>query len=168
MKNWKIGTRISAGFAAIIVIAMTFGFFAYTRIGVINRSSVEITGDCLPSAYMAGQIQSNVQRTMNLLLQHAIANDKPEMDRVDGEIRDLRANTQEWLAKYEKLLSADEDRRLFAELVSARNAFWAAGDEVLRISRLGTAEAKKRADGAYTSAAAARETAGSCRPRDCV
>jgi CHASE3 domain sensor protein len=30
MKNWKIGTRIAAGFAAVIVIAITLGIFAYT------------------------------------------------------------------------------------------------------------------------------------------
>ena len=32
MKNWKIGTRIGAGFAAVIAIAMVLALFAYSRI----------------------------------------------------------------------------------------------------------------------------------------
>jgi CHASE3 domain sensor protein len=36
MKNWKIGTRISSGFAAVIAIAMLLGAFAYSKVNTIN------------------------------------------------------------------------------------------------------------------------------------
>ncbi len=151
MNNFKIGTRIAAGFAAVIVITMTLGAFAYSRIGIINASSVDISGNSLPSVYIVGQIHSNVERVMSLLLQHAISNDPQEMARIDAEIKDMRARNGEWMLKYEKLFSNDEDRRLYAEIVAARNAFWDVADGMLRISRLGTVEANKKAiDMAYT------------------
>jgi methyl-accepting chemotaxis protein len=39
MKNLKIGTRITAGFTAVIALAITLGIFAYGQIGVINAGS---------------------------------------------------------------------------------------------------------------------------------
>ncbi len=110
MKNWKIGIRISAGFAAVIVLAMALGIFAYSQIGIINKSSVEISGNSLPSVHYVGQVHSNVERLMSLMLQHAIASDPQEVIRADAEIKELRANNAECLAAYEKLLSDDKDR----------------------------------------------------------
>ena len=145
MKNWKIGTRITAGFAAVIVIAMALGIFAYSRIGLINQRSTDISANSLPSVYTAGQLHSNTERLMSLILQHSIANDPEEMARVDGEIRDLRMQNAQAKAAYEKLFSNDKDRELYATVVASQKAFWEVGEEVLRISRLGTAEANKRA-----------------------
>jgi hypothetical protein len=44
MKNWNIGTRISAGFAAVIAIAMLLGEFADSRVGAICKSSNDVSG----------------------------------------------------------------------------------------------------------------------------
>ena len=41
MKNWKIGVRIAAGFGLVIAIALALGIFAYSRIGVIEKSSAD-------------------------------------------------------------------------------------------------------------------------------
>ena len=61
MNNWNIGTRITAGFAAVILIAAALGMFAYTQVGNINRSSVEISEHSLPSVYMVGAIKANME-----------------------------------------------------------------------------------------------------------
>jgi len=145
MKNWKIRTRISAGFAAVILIAGALGIFAYSRIGIINASSNDVSGNSLPSVYIIGQLHSNIERLMSVVMQHAVSNDKQEMEDRDAEIRDIRARNSEWMAKYEKLFSNDEDRRLFSEIVAAREAFWKMGEEVLRVSRIGTDAANKQA-----------------------
>jgi len=145
MNNWKIGTRISAGFTAVTLIAGVLGIFAYSRIGIINASSNDVSGNSLPSVYIIGQLRSNIERLMSVITQHAVSNDKQEMEDRDAEIRDIRARNAEWIAKYEKLFSNDEDRRLFAELLAARDAFWKVGDEVLRVSRIGTDAANKQA-----------------------
>jgi len=49
MKNWKIGKRIGAGFGAVIAIAMALGLFAYSRVGLIESSSNNITASKLPT-----------------------------------------------------------------------------------------------------------------------
>lgn len=145
MKNWKIGVRISAGFAAVIVIAMALGIFAYSQIGIINRSSVDISGNALPSVHNVGLVHSNVERVMSLVLQLAIANDKQEVEHVDAEIRELRSNSTGFLANFEKLISTDNDRELLRQYNAARKSFYEVTEEALRLGRIGTPEAKKRA-----------------------
>jgi CHASE3 domain sensor protein len=49
MKNWKIRTRIMAGFGVLIAIALTLGVFAYKEIGAIHRTTIDVTGNFLPS-----------------------------------------------------------------------------------------------------------------------
>jgi methyl-accepting chemotaxis protein len=146
MKNWKIGLRISAGFAAVIAVAMALGIFAYSQVGRINASANDVARNSLPSVSVMGKIHSNTEGIMRLILQHAISNDKQEMASIDAEIAANRTDNGQLLARYEKeLFSNDEDRRLFAALIDARKAFWAVGDEVLKVSRLGTAAANKKA-----------------------
>jgi methyl-accepting chemotaxis protein len=146
MKNWKIGTRIGAGFAAVIAVAMALGIFAYSQVGRINASANDVARNSLPSVSVMGKIHSNTNGIMRLILQHAVSNDKQEMASIDAQIAANRTDNGQLMARYEKeLFSNDEDRRLFAALTDARKAFWAVGDEVLRTSRLGTAASNKKA-----------------------
>ena len=145
MSNWTVGTRIRAGFGAVILITLMVGFFAYAKVGQIDKTSVAITGDSLPSVYFIGRIHTNAERAMGMVLQHAASNDAEVMARSDAEIRDLRTDTAQWMSKYEKLPTTDKDRELFGVLSEGRKSFWDAADEVLRVSRTGTVEAKRRA-----------------------
>jgi methyl-accepting chemotaxis protein len=145
MKNLKIATRIGAGFAAVILITVALGLFAYSRIESINKNSTDISENSLPSVYVVGQIHSNAERIMGLLMAHAQSSDAQEMAHIEAEIRDVRTQNSQLMARYEKLFSNDKDRQMYAEMVSAGNAFWEAEEAFLPVSRIGTAEANKRA-----------------------
>jgi len=146
MKNWKIGTRITAGFAAIIAIAMTLGVFAYSQIGSINKNAVNIADNSLPSVHLIGQVQTNTEQAMRLVLQHITSLDKAEMSSVDETIRSSRSETSKLISKYEKeLVSNDRDRELLASMNARREEFWNVAEEALKISRLGTVESNKAA-----------------------
>jgi methyl-accepting chemotaxis protein len=145
MNNRKIGTRIAAGFAAVITIAVILGMFAYIRVGVIHESATNISANSLPSVFVIGQIQSHLEQTYSLLLQHAIASNKEEMNRIDADIQTVKSQNGQLFARYETLFSNDKDKELYENLKAARNAYWAEADEMLRVSRIGTVEANKQA-----------------------
>jgi methyl-accepting chemotaxis protein len=146
MKNWKIGTRITAGFATIIVIALTLGIFAYSQIGNINRDANNIVRNSLPSVYVMGQIHFNTESTMRLILQHVTSVSKEEMASLDAEITNARSANNALLTKYEKeLVTNDKDREFLAALNASRVAFRAVADRVLEMSRIGTPEANQSA-----------------------
>ena len=62
MKDWKIGTRIAAGFAIVILIAAALGFFAYGEVGEIEKTSGQVTAKTLPKLFLVGQIQKKAIR----------------------------------------------------------------------------------------------------------
>ena len=145
MNNWNIGTRISAGFGAVILIATTLGLFAYSRISTIHAHSTSVTDDALPSVYTIGQIQANTGTAFNLELQHINAGDKNEMARIDTELQELRSRNSTLYAAYEKMFTNDKDKELFGILSAARLSFNAAADEIFKVSRIGTTAAKQQA-----------------------
>jgi methyl-accepting chemotaxis protein len=134
MKNWKIGTRIGAGFAAVIAIAMTLGIFAYNRLSGIDRSASEITRNALPTVYAIGQIVNNVSTEYNLVVQHVLAADKAEKERLGADIREIRSQNAKQRADYEKLIDSERGRDLFETTGAARTALADAMDEALRQS----------------------------------
>src|SRR5271165_221256 len=90
MKNWKIGTRITAGFAVVIAIAMALGLYARNRVQSIAVDTDAVAGNRLPSMLELGPIPGNNYQIMALLWQHAASSDPHQMDRLQGEIADLR------------------------------------------------------------------------------
>ena len=134
MKNWKIGQRIAAGFAAVILIALALGLFAYSRLSVIERNANDITLNALPTVYAIGQIVTNVATEYNLVFQHVLANDKAEKERLIAEIREIRSQNAKQRASYEKLINSERGKELFATTGAARGALAAAMDEALKQS----------------------------------
>jgi methyl-accepting chemotaxis protein len=145
MKNWKIRTRIMAGFGTVIAIVLTLGVFAYKEIGVIHRTSSDITGNYLPSVQIAGQTHSNVQALYRLALQHAVSLNTAEMARLDAEIQNSRSQNSAMAVEYAKMFVNDKDRETFGALTAAENTFNSAMDEVLKVSRTAlTVEANRK------------------------
>jgi methyl-accepting chemotaxis protein len=145
MKNWKIGTRILAGFAAVIVVVVALGLFAVNRVAAIDRSAASIANDAMPSVYLVGQAQMNLQLVFNCLLQHTATNDPAEKARMESEIQGIRARQTNVLASFEKLPNDEKQKSLYANLTALRVPLYAAIGEALAASRLGTAAGSKQA-----------------------
>ena len=145
ISNQKIGTRISSGFALLILTAAALGLYDYTQVGNINKASVEITTNSIPSVDVISSIRTNTNRVYGLLLQHVITTNKDEAANVDAEITSVRSQTSALFSRYQTLFTNDKDRQLYAAMEATRTAFWSVGDDVMRLSRIGTPEAKRRA-----------------------
>ncbi len=135
MKNWNIGTRIAAGFAAVILIACALGLFAYSRVGTINTNAEQITKHALPGVYLAGQIQTNVVKASQALLQHVLSSDPEAKSDLETAIQGYRTSNGEHTAEYEKNANGERERAALEALKSARNAYRGCFDQVLKLSR---------------------------------
>jgi methyl-accepting chemotaxis protein len=144
MNNWKIGTRIGAGFGVVIAIALALGFFAYSKVGSIEKSSSQVAGNALPSVYLVGQIQGNVKSSMTLIYQHVVSGDPADMAAIEEEIKSLRTRNAVTIPEYEKLVETDKEKALFQKFMSSRVDYWQCFDEILKVSRLGTPAANKK------------------------
>lgn len=128
LNNWKIGTRIRAGFAILAALAAALGILSYGEVSEINRFSADISGNCLQTVYLVGAINANIQGLYGLVLQHTVSRDADQMAQLDAEIAEIRARNDALIAKYDSLSTSDEDRRLSAILRASRSAFWEEGE----------------------------------------
>lgn len=145
LQNQKIGVRISGGFALIILLTVFLGLFSYMQVGNINKASLEITTNSLPSVTVITSIKANVNGIQSLLAEHVLAANQSDIVRIDADITAVRARTSALFEKYETLFTNEKDRQLFGVMKTDRAAFWSIAEEVLRLSRLNTPEAKKQA-----------------------
>jgi len=145
MKNWKIGTRITAGFTAVIVVTALLGTFAYSKVKDIDRNASRVTFKVVPKLYLVGEIQKNVQAAYSLLLQHATMTSARDKAEIDSRIQSLRTANAASVSEYEKLIDTDKGRAAHDVFQAARSAFWTAMDEALRTSRAEGKDANKRA-----------------------
>jgi methyl-accepting chemotaxis protein len=146
MNQFKIGTRISGGFTAVIIIAAALGLFAYIGLGSVQTSAVAITSDSLPGVYIIGQIQSLQSRKMVLVMKHVGVNDPAEMLRLETAIDGLTGQLAALFSTYEKTIFTQKDRDLFTTLTAARSAFVASSAEVVKTSRVSKKKALAMVD----------------------
>ena len=145
MKDWKVGTRITAGFAVVIVIAAALGLFAYVKLADIDAHTTQATMKDVPQLYLVGQIQKNMQSTYGLGLQYAATLNKEQRAELETQMEAVHVANTGVIGQYEKLIYTDKGRALTESLKTARAAFNASMDEVLKTSRIGTEEGNRRA-----------------------
>lgn len=144
MKNWKIGARISFGFAVVILIAAVLGVFAYTRVGDIEKETRQVTAKSLPKLYLGCVAERNVSIVRNLAMQFAESSNKQEMASLTEQIHTLRSTNSEIVARYEKLVETEKGRALTAQLMQIRAGFWGAVDDLLSAGVSGSDTTKRR------------------------
>ena len=135
MKNWKIGTRISSGFAAVIVLALALGIYAYTRIRSIEKSSNDITVGALQGISLASEIQSNAHKNLAVALDIVSSKDRQQVARMEAEMQQVAARNTALLTEYQKTILTEKGRDLFNKLTAARAAYLQTRDEVIRLKR---------------------------------
>ena len=134
MNNFKIGTRIIAGFAAVIFITIALAAFAYTEVSGIGKVADLIVTDNLPGIYMIGQVEILQNRKMALLFEHVQRTEKAEMSRIATKIDENTKQTTFQLDQYEQTITTPDDRALYDAIKSSRADFVSAQAEVLNAS----------------------------------
>jgi methyl-accepting chemotaxis protein len=146
MNNWKIGTRIAAGFGVVILIAMALGMFAVSKVSVIQQTSDTVALGALPKVYLVGQIESNLQTALTLLYQHINSSDKEDMANIERQIQTITQKNSQLLSEFQKLIVSEKGRDLFADAKTSRETYNSYREEILKVSRQGTPEATKQAE----------------------
>jgi methyl-accepting chemotaxis protein len=145
MKDWKIGTRIMLGFAAVILMCIALGMFAFTRTRIIERNASDIVNNNLPSVIALGHIQTEPYHVVELLLQHAASSDPHEMDSLEAQMGSLHESGEKAYQTYEALPSTAEETSLFQTVKGDRTEFWSTVEDIRKFTRLGTAAGNAQA-----------------------
>ena len=145
MNNWKIGTRIAAGFTIVILLTAGLGLFAYAKVGTIEKSSGEITDNTLPAIFLVSEIRKGVMSQYISLNQSLQTSNRAEKEEFSAQVLAARSENAERLNQLEKLIISEQGKILTDKFKASRAAFAGAADELIRLGRLGTDAANKDA-----------------------
>ena len=137
MKNWKIGTRIAAGFSAVILVTAALGVFAYTRTARINATANNIVTDSWPGTVLILSIQSAAYEHQGALADLLTATNSADKARFNSELQDVRTKINSLIADYEKTITTAKDRELFEALKAARAAYGPVYDKAMQLTMAG-------------------------------
>jgi len=131
MSQWTIGKRITVGFLGVLFITAALGVFALMKLKRINVESDIVTKDCLPGMYLAGQIEVLVKDNYTHTLRHAVAPTPEAKLAIEQDMKATRDMVSDVLQKYEKTITLEEDRQLFAAMTPFRAKFLDVRDTVV-------------------------------------
>ncbi|PTY06146.1 methyl-accepting chemotaxis protein [Opitutaceae bacterium EW11] len=135
MKNWSIGKRISAGFAAVIVIAVLLGGFAYVNLREIRTRTDLLAGNALPAIAIVRSIESNSHQNFAALVMHVITDKKEIKSDLERKMEKTRVDNSELMKKYEPTIADDRGRAVYKVFIETRDKFAASRSAVIELSR---------------------------------
>jgi len=137
-----VATRFSTTCAGLVLLTLILGSVTIYQVGGIQTSLQAIVGDSLPGVYQISMLDSEVFELRGNYWKHIANSDKTAMANIESANESLKQKIQDTLRSYEKTISGEEDRRLFANIKAPYERYVAAWEEVAPLSRAGkTAEA---------------------------
>jgi methyl-accepting chemotaxis protein len=145
MKDFRIGTRLVAGFAIVICMTFAFGAFAYIKTANQDPAAEQLAKVALPAAYLSEDLRSSVQKQYALFQQMLNATDRGQQERLETALKVERAQTADMLTRLDTLTANEKLPRSLATLKSSDDEFGAALDGALQVLRPGTDDARTEA-----------------------
>jgi methyl-accepting chemotaxis protein len=131
-KSFALATGACLGLLCVLALVANFGLTA-------SQQSVNALADYyLPSNIAAGQLGRDIPQLRALYWMHLASNDKTDMDRIEGNIRETSAQIEADFGLYKKTMDDnEEDRGQLAELQKDVANLELAWQRVYPLSRAG-------------------------------
>jgi methyl-accepting chemotaxis protein len=133
-KNLRIGTKLLLAVLSVVVMTGFLGLFAIFQLSKVNDVSVEITGNWLPSVQVLGKMSAAINLFRRADFAHMLSTEKEAMARYDRIGEQAAAQLKEAEAQYEKLISNDEERRLYDRMRSSWATYVELHQQVVALS----------------------------------
>ncbi|MBT9594891.1 MAG: MCP four helix bundle domain-containing protein [Vitreoscilla sp.] len=141
--NMRIGTRLSLGFCVLLSLLLGMAGMAARQTGTIYGALDYYTVNTTPSLEAIRVWQDKSDKIRMLQAMHIMAPTGAEMTKLEGAIQLASEQLKQGVAQYERLLSNDEDKRLWQDVISSSEAFVAGWDKLKLISRQSAANPAK-------------------------
>ena len=137
LRNMNIAPRAALGFALVALLVFVLGFFALYEIRQMRAASSEVDDNWLPSVVAVAEVnQSFLQIRANTL--RLLLNRDPESLRAGNtRLAELRDQLDASLAKYEKMLTTEDERQTYGRLKNELDSYFKYNRDIIRLSDMG-------------------------------
>ena len=146
-QNVKIGTKVIMAFAIVLTITLAQGFFAISRLSVVNDGAIRVSGNYLVAANGLSQISSNAMRFRQLQAAHILATTPEGKAKEAKTMATVMAGVNAGWATYSPTIDTGRERDVADKFHSEWSDYVALNDKFIAISKSGGLAA---ATGLYT------------------
>ena len=134
-KNLKIGAKLLSVVSVVLLMTVFLGIFSLWQLARVNHSTVDVCTNWLPSVRSLAELQLDLNFFRRSEFQHLLSTSSEDMDtwekRMEGTLADLKKHTE----AYEKLISSDEERRLYEDIKKNLAVYLDEGKKIRDLSR---------------------------------
>ena len=159
-QNWTIGKRIYGltGFLAVGIAGIST--FAVLRTNSLKTISEAISGDSMPGLATSADFNASLADAQIRVLRLLRANTPEDRKTIRDELAQIAATVKEDLDKYEKTITASDDRQLFTTIKERREEYLKVREQFFAVVETNAAAATQLVDGPLKSAYTAYDKAG--------
>src|SRR5664279_4853694 len=134
-RDLRISAKLMLVTIAMVVMTASVGVFSVVQLSKVNDVSRDISGNWLPGVQTLGRISAAINLYRRADLAHILAGDKEAMNRYEKLMEQAANQLTEAQSKYDKLISSEDERRIFERMQSAWASYLEYHQRVLVLSR---------------------------------
>ncbi len=131
IRNINLGTRLTLGFGVLALIILIQGLIALDKMSDINESQDEVSENWLPSIMAIANMRYNITRYRIFAARVLIDSSASEHASTKTRLAEIEQELNTAVGKYEALISADEERRLFQSYLDDQKRYIANVQQVI-------------------------------------
>lgn len=133
--NFKITTRLTGTLAVLIALIFSLCVLALWQMGTMRASTQAITVNWLPSVELVNAMNTDMSKFRIGEFKHALNTDDAEMAVIEQEIAAVKAGFEKNREAYAKLISSDEERRLYESFMADWKTYLDSHARLMDVSR---------------------------------
>jgi methyl-accepting chemotaxis protein len=130
-----IKAKLAGAFAFLLLITGIIGVFGITNMSTINDMSTDLAKNWMPSIDAIHRINTATSDLRIAQYTHVVSTDPSVMRQVEGQMDTILRDIATQRARYEKLISSDEERQIYQTFAGKFDRYLKDGDRFIALSR---------------------------------
>ncbi|MCG3679802.1 MCP four helix bundle domain-containing protein, partial [Aliarcobacter butzleri] len=135
LKNLKVSKKLFTGFGIIVGLVIMLGILSTQKMSTVNEQSTIISENWLPSVVVTNKINTATSDYRILEYDHILSKTDEEMTKNEAKMKELLDIMKKDLEKYEKLISSENEKAIYADFSKEFNKYLKMHDELIAVSR---------------------------------
>ncbi|MFW0694489.1 MCP four helix bundle domain-containing protein, partial [Aliarcobacter butzleri] len=135
LKNLKVSKKLFTGFGIIVGLVILLGILSTQKMSIVNDQSTIISENWLPSVVLTNKINTATSDYRILEYDHILSKTDEEMKNNEVKMKELLDIMKKDLEKYEKLISSENEKAIYADFSKEFNKYLKMHDELIAVSR---------------------------------
>jgi methyl-accepting chemotaxis protein len=131
----RLSTKLLLAFGLLVIIQISGNVTSLFMLGKIDTVVTDLEENWLPSIESIASIDSKLQTYRRNELLHIISTNEETIRNYDKRLEDMAGELKKAMEKYEKLISSDEERRIYKDFQKYLEQYMAVSKKLTDLSR---------------------------------